>query len=101
MSVVKEIEEFQKLIKEDISLDCELNDLDDYDKLLKNWDKYRDLQSQFLEPAPTDEFLNLRKSMNKICMPNLELENNKLDEAIKNISYDHPYSDLSCINNKE
>lgn len=101
MSVLKEIELFQNLIKKDVPHVRDIDQFDEYDKLLKKWDKYRDFQGQFLHLGQSEEFLNLRKSINKISMPNLEVENDKLGKAIKNIHYDQNGNDSKCSNSEE
>ncbi|WUR03565.1 uncharacterized protein VNE69_05154 [Vairimorpha necatrix] len=94
MSIIQEIESFQKLIKEDISLGNDIHHFEEYENILANWDKYREFKALYLQNIPSEEFYNLRKSMNKISMPNLESENNKLGEAIKNLQYENTSSDF-------
>lgn len=89
MSLIDEIEMFQKIIKEDISLTQDYELYDDFDCLLKKWDRYKELNTKFISQNQGDEFLSLRKSFSKLSCPSLDQENLKLSKAIKNIHYEY------------
>ncbi|EOB13178.1 hypothetical protein NBO_140g0003 [Nosema bombycis CQ1] len=85
MSIIEEIESFQKVIKEDISLTDDYKMFDDYDCLIKKWDNYKNLYKKYKLDAHGNEFLSVRRSISKLPNPSLDHENNKLLQAIRNI----------------